>query len=269
MSLRAVRAARRGGDRLGGRRRRRAAQPAARQDRGRPDARTRSGSRRSRARVGTAIDGKKWYVDAGGGDARARARRSSSSLAVVLLWIGVDGWRSASPRWSDVVIVALGGCAVANAALLVVRADAREDVAAPLEGRRDRGRALGGLPPLPDRLPPAAGGAARDARALGALPRLRDRVRDRGARAPGRAPAHAGGAAQPEHDLLDQPDRRPRLGRERARDRRPLVRLRLGALAAELGRRRRASPAAEAAEAAAGAAAPGRSWDGPEACPAA
>jgi len=40
-------------------------------------------------------------------------------LAVVLLWIGVDGWRSASPRWSDVVLVALGGCAVANAALLV------------------------------------------------------------------------------------------------------------------------------------------------------
>ena len=56
------------------------------------------------------------------------------------------------------------------------------------------GRALGGVPPLPLRLPAPAGGAARDARALGALPRLRHRVRDRRARAPGRAAPHARGA---------------------------------------------------------------------------
>ena len=188
--------------------------------------------------VGSAIDGKKWYVEAGGA-MLGLGLVIFIVLAVVLLWIGVDGWRSASPRWSDVVIVALGGCAVANAVAARARADAREDVAAALEGRHDRGRALGGLPPLPDRLPPAPGGAARDARALGALPRLRDRVRDRGARAPGRPPAHARGAARPEHDLLDQPDRRPRLGAERAGDRRPLVRVRLGAVSAELGRWRR------------------------------
>jgi uncharacterized membrane protein len=39
-------------------------------------------------------------------------------LALVLLWIGIHGWRSAAPRWSDVVLVALGGCAAANAVSL-------------------------------------------------------------------------------------------------------------------------------------------------------
>ncbi len=89
----------------------------------------------------------------------------------------------------------------------------RAAVAAADEGRRDGGGALGCIPPLPDRLPPAPGGAAGDARAVGAVPRLRHRVRNRRARAPGCAPPHARGAARPEHDLLDQPDRRPRLGR--------------------------------------------------------
>ena len=69
--------------------------------------------------VGSAIDGKKWYVEAGGA-MLGLGLVIFIVLAVVLLWIGVDGWRSASPRWSDVVIVALGGCAVANAVLLVL-----------------------------------------------------------------------------------------------------------------------------------------------------
>ena len=112
-------------------------------------------------------------------------------------------------------------------------------VAPPDEGRADRGRALGGVPPLPDRLPATPGGAAGNARAVGALPRLRDRIRDRRARPAGSAPAHARGAERAELDLLDQPDRRPRLGPDRTRDRRPLVGVRLRTRATRLQRRRR------------------------------
>ena len=60
-------------------------------------------------------------------------------------------------------------------------------------GRSGGGRALGGVPPLPLGLPAPPGGAARNARAMGALPRLRDHVRDRRARAAGRAAPHARG----------------------------------------------------------------------------
>jgi uncharacterized membrane protein len=55
--------------------------------------------------VSSAIDGKKWYVDAGSG-AIAVGLVLFVVAAVVLLWIGVDGWRSAAPRWKDVVVVA-------------------------------------------------------------------------------------------------------------------------------------------------------------------
>ena len=144
-----------------------------------------------------------------------------------------------------------------DAAALVDRGAQPAPLAAPLPGRAGGGRALGGVPPLPDRLPPPRRGAAGDARALGALPRLRDRVRDRRARAPGRAAAHARGARAGELALLDRPARRPRLRRDLDEHRRPGRRLRLGARAAlvRLGRLRRRLLAAAAAEAAAGAAA--------------
>ena len=45
---------------------------------------------------------------------------------------------------------------------------------------------------------------------------IEDRVRHRGARTPGRAHPHAGGAPRRELDLLDLLERRPRLGRLRA-----------------------------------------------------
>jgi uncharacterized membrane protein len=67
--------------------------------------------------VGKAIDGKHWYVEAGSG-ALSMALVAFVVAAIVLLWTGIDGWRSAAPRWSDVVLVALGGCAIANAVML-------------------------------------------------------------------------------------------------------------------------------------------------------
>ena len=66
-----------------------------------------------------------WYVE------RRRRRcsgsRSSPSIvaAVVLLWIGIDGWRRGAPRWSDVVLVALGVLRDRQRGLLLIVAHAR------------------------------------------------------------------------------------------------------------------------------------------------
>src|SRR5262249_44779449 len=92
------------------------------------------------------------------------------------------------------------------------RCRTREALAPPNEGSAARGRALGGVPALPPRLPAARGGAAGDARALGELSRLRDRVRYRRARARGSPPAHADRVARAEHCVLDQLVAGPRLG---------------------------------------------------------
>ena len=186
-------------------------------------------------KVASAIDGRGWYRS-DGVRVFGLAIVAFVVAAIVLLWVGIHGFRTAAPRWSDVVLVTLGVCAGLNAISLVVASTTNKALATPNRSRPDRSRALGCLPPLSHRLPAPAGGAARHARAVGALPRLRDRVRDRRARPPGRTPPHAGGAAQPECDLLDHPDRRPWLGADRARDRRPLLRLRLGACAAGLVR---------------------------------
>jgi uncharacterized membrane protein len=70
-----------------------------------------------KSRVGTAMRQHRWYTDAGAG-ALGTALAAFAATAVVLLWIGIDGWRPGSPRWSDVVLVALGGCAIANAVMV-------------------------------------------------------------------------------------------------------------------------------------------------------
>jgi uncharacterized membrane protein len=69
-------------------------------------------------RVGTAIRARTWYVGTG---ARmlGLAIAAFAAVSIVLLWVAIDGWRAAAPRWHDVVMAALGGCAVANAAVLV------------------------------------------------------------------------------------------------------------------------------------------------------
>ena len=176
----------------------------------------------------------------------APARRSSPSpssrlvaAAVVLLWMGIAGFRPEAPRWNEIVQIALGVCAIVNAVVLVIgvantKLWRRRTKAGQLEAQRWEAfrRYLADFPAARHR-------AAGDAAALGAVPRVRDRLRHRRARAPGRAAPHARGAGRGELDLLDQPARRPRLGRERARHRRPLVGLRLGAGAALLQRLRR------------------------------
>ena len=103
------------------------------------------------------------------------------------------------------VLVGIGACLIANAALCLANADlqSRRVWRRRTTERTGRGRALGRVPALPLRLPAPAGSAARDARALGALPRLRHRVRDRRARAPGGAIPHARGPPRGELDLLD------------------------------------------------------------------
>ena len=72
-----------------------------------------------KSNVSAAIDGKRWYVEAGAG-VLGLALALFVVAAIVLLWVGIDGWRSAAPRWGDVFLVALGACAIANAALLVI-----------------------------------------------------------------------------------------------------------------------------------------------------
>ncbi len=186
-----------------------------------------------------------------GCDPARRARSSLFALAGgLLVYLGVDDWRPVYPRYSDV------------APRRARRVPHRERRALPRHahlqptrlaqrhaGRPGGGRALGGLPPLPLRLPATAGGAAGDPRALGAVPRLRDRVRDRRARAAGRAAAHARGARRSRARSTGS-RRTATSGRARLEhvDRRPRVGLRRRARAAELRARAEAAAASPAAE---------------------
>jgi len=68
--------------------------------------------------VESAVKQRRWFEDAG---ARILGLGIGAFVlaAVVLLWVGIDGFRALAPRWSDVVLIALGACAVVNAAILV------------------------------------------------------------------------------------------------------------------------------------------------------
>ena len=50
----------------------------------------------------------------------ARRASSSPSPASCSLWLGIDGLRPVAPRWSDVVLIALGVCAIVERGVLVV-----------------------------------------------------------------------------------------------------------------------------------------------------
>ena len=39
--------------------------------------------------------------------------------SIPLLWVGIDGFRTLAPRWSDIVLIALGACAIVNAVVLI------------------------------------------------------------------------------------------------------------------------------------------------------
>ena len=68
--------------------------------------------------VSSAIGGKHWYVDAGA-KLFAVGLVAFIVAAIVLLWMAISGWRSAAPRWGDVVLAALGVCAIINAVVLI------------------------------------------------------------------------------------------------------------------------------------------------------
>ncbi len=154
----------------------------------------------------------------------------------VSIFLAVHHWRPVYPRYSDVLLVGLGVCLVANAVLCLGtllfnrRAWRRRSRSGQEEAER-----WDGVSALPLGLPASAGGTACDARALGALSRLRDCVRDRGARAPGRAAAHARGGARGELDLLDLVLGRPGLRRDQPVRRGSRLGFRRRARAAELG----------------------------------
>ena len=60
--------------------------------------------------VGETIDGSHWFESAGG-KVLGIAFAVLVVLAVVLLWVGDRRFRRLAPRWSDVVLIALGVCA--------------------------------------------------------------------------------------------------------------------------------------------------------------
>ena len=70
----------------------------------------------------SAIDGetsrRSWFVSAGAVPL-GLGLLAFAATAVILLWVGISGWRPVYPRWRDVVVVALGACAIVNAALLL------------------------------------------------------------------------------------------------------------------------------------------------------
>ena len=136
----------------------------------------------------------------------------------VLVFFAVHHWRPVYPRYSMSSSSASAaassrtrplclGTLVFNRRMWRRRTRAGEEEAERWEAFR---RYLTDFPRLQE-------AAARDARALGALPRLRHRVRDRRACPPGRAAAHARGAARRQLDLLDLARQRPRLGRREPR----------------------------------------------------
>ena len=191
--------------------------------------------------VGTEVKNRHWFQNVG----LAALLGGAVVLGVVggltLLWSG-SARTTRSRRPGTASSRSRSASAGSSDAAVLVGVRLQPAALAPALARgAGRGRALGGVPPLPDRLPAPRHRAGRVARALGALSRLRDRVRDRGARPAGGAAAHAGGARHGEHALLDRAARRPRLGPDVDEHRRPRVGLRLGARSAlvRLGRVRR------------------------------
>jgi uncharacterized membrane protein len=72
-----------------------------------------------KAEVGKAVDGRRWMVSPGLVPL-ALALVLFAGLGVLFLWLAIDGWRPVWPRWRDVLLAALGVCALANAAVVLV-----------------------------------------------------------------------------------------------------------------------------------------------------
>ena len=159
--------------------------------------------------------------------------------AAVLFWQGVAGFRPEAPRWNDIVLIALGVCAVINAVVLVIGVGntklwRRRTKDGQLEAQRWEAfrRYLADFPRL-DIAPPATLALWERFLVYGIAFGIAERVLQ-GAQL--HMPEEL---ARGQLDLLDQPARRPRLGCQCARYRRPLVGLRLGPRPALLERLQR------------------------------
>ncbi len=158
----------------------------------------------------------------------------------LLIFFASDGWRPVYPRYTDVILVAVGACLIANAVLCVAtlvfsrRVWRRRTKAAQIEAERWDAfrRYLSDFPRLQE-APPATLALWERYLVYGIA------FGDRGARPSGSAAPHARGDPPGKLDLLDLVKRRSRLGRHEPVDRRSCFRLRLRALAAELRLRRR------------------------------
>ena len=199
-----------------------------------------------KSRVETAMKAKRWFVGQGA-VAIWIAIAGFIVAAVILIVIPGTRWRSGAPRWTDIVLLAVGICMVVNAAALLfaflhAKVWRRRTKAGETEAERWQAfrRYLTDFPRLQD-APPATLQLWERFLVYGIAFGIAERVLQ-GAQL--RMPQEF---ARPEHDLLDHAVRRPRLRRKLACHRRPLCGIRLGALTAELerlgrrllGRRRR------------------------------
>ena len=69
--------------------------------------------------VSDEIGKRHWYVGTGA-KALGLVIAALVVAAVVLFWKGIAGFRPVAPRWNDIVLIALGVCAVINAVVLVI-----------------------------------------------------------------------------------------------------------------------------------------------------
>ncbi len=129
--------------------------------------------------VASAIDGRKWYLG-GGRYVLATAGVALGAVGALLLWIGIEGFRAAAPRWGDVVMIALGGCAVANAAMLLLATRAT---------RLWRRRSTAGQTEAERRRPATSAPGRRRSRSATSRPASAPRSRHRARPAPGASAA--------------------------------------------------------------------------------
>ncbi len=71
-----------------------------------------------KANVNKEVRGRKWFVSLGALPLVV-GLLAFAGLGALLSYLAINGWRSVYPRWSDVVLLALGICAFVNAATLV------------------------------------------------------------------------------------------------------------------------------------------------------
>ncbi len=192
-----------------------------------------------KANVSTEVGNRRWFLSRGALPL-ALALLVFAGIGALLFYLALDGWRSVYPRWGDVVLLGVGVAAFVNAAIVLGaltqrRLWRRRSKQGNLEAERWEAfrRYLTDFPRLQE-APPATLELWERFLVYGIAFGIAERV------------LQAAHLAMPE-ELAQassiywiSPGGEPRLGRDLARDRRPRLRLRLGARAAlvRLGRRR-------------------------------